>query len=86
MTHAIIYYIRPRDSRDDRPKQRREKKEKPAKTVDTIANKNPVMMLNELFSGDKAPIYKVNVFDQDFTLMIKSIKSIGSWFLSILKL
>jgi len=50
---------RPRDSRDDRPKQRREKKEKPAKTVDTIANKNPVMMLNELFSGDKAPIYKV---------------------------
>ena len=34
--------------------------DKPVKTIDDIANKNAVMMLNELFSSDRAPIYKAS--------------------------
>jgi len=45
---------RTRPQREPKPK-----KDKPVKTIDDIANKNAVMMLNELFSSDRAPIYKV---------------------------
>ena len=33
------------------------------KSIQDIRQKNAVMMLNELFSADKAPIYKVETYD-----------------------
>jgi len=48
---------RNRDKENER--EPRPKKEKPVKCIQDISQKNAVMMLNELFSADKAPIYKV---------------------------
>ena len=40
--------------------------EKPVKCIQDISQKNAVMMLNELFSADKAPIYKVKISKKFF--------------------